>query len=151
MNVLPMLGRDLDPSECIEGLCAIAPFSLFRATSVIALGWAILLGSLLVATKRRRAKLTSTIWTLPLLPIVILLWQNDPARDLNLTGGVIGWIWGLTYAWYVRRALRPGDRADAPIEGLGTPWDLARVAFGIALAAPLLGPVVAGLLAAPFD
>lgn len=151
MSALPLLGGPIDPSECFEGLCVVAPFSLFRATAVIAVVWAIFLGSLLIRAKGPSTKRSVIIWTLPLAPIILLLWQSDPARDLNFTGGVIGWSWGLAYAWYVRRALRPDEHADAPIEGIGTPWDLARIAFGIALAAPLLGPLVAGLLAAPFD
>ena len=150
MDAVPMLGRATDPSECMEGLCVIAPFRLFWATSAIAVGWAIFLGTLLIVATGRRAKLSAALWTLPLVPIVFLLWQRDPARDLNLTGGVVGWLWGLAYAWYVRRAIRPSDRADQPIEGLRKPWDLARVAFGIALAAPVLGPILAGVLAEPF-
>lgn len=153
MGALPLLGGPIDPSECFEGLCVIAPFSLFRATAVIAVAWAIFLGSLLIGADRPNAKRSVIIWALPLAPIVLLLWQRDPARDLNFTGGVTGWVWGLAYAWFVRRSLRPAGarERDTPIEGLRKPWDLARVAFGLAIAGPFIGPILAGLLAAPFD
>lgn len=136
--------------DCFEPPCLFAPFPFFWATALIAVLWAAALVWLLLSA-RPSARVAAVLWSLPVIPLVVMLVQRDPYQETNMVAGFLGWLWGLGFAWYVRRALRPMAGVDDPIVGFQNHWDLARTAFGFALVAPVLGPLLAALLAAPFD
>lgn len=127
--------------------------SFFKATVVIAVMWAVFLGGLLLRAGRPQAMRWVIVWSVLGVPVVALLLDLSRDQTHAFLGGVLGWVWGLGYAWFVRRRLRPAGarEREVPIEGWRKPWDLARIAFGLAIAAPLLGPISAGLLSGAFD
>lgn len=138
--------------DCGVEPCLKASFAFFKVVAVIAMAWAAFLSWVLVTGRRPYdARTAAALWSLPVVGPVVLLLQTDISQDANVWGAFVGWLWGLSFATYVRRTLRPLRPVDAPISSPWTPWDFAQLAFGSAIAAPLLGPILAGVLAAPFD
>lgn len=136
-------------SVCDRGCPAPGEVEAFgRGVAVVAVLWWLTLALILRSARYRRWGRVAALAGAPLPFVLPLPFVGTFDGGFGILMLFVGWIWGIAFAVVVRRLVRPTGRIDEPIPSGNKPWDAARIAFGVAIAAPFLAPIVWAIAAA---